>query len=158
MRRSQSSPSTSFLLSLIEGLAAKVQKVTGAGSGVLGTQEQTNGGGLGPAQSFNFDATAYTPHTTGLALILVSVAGTVSGLDDGLILQARSNGSGVGTPVQSSAAASGDAAGASTYAIVSITAGTPITPGASVANSTNGHTVSTLAGGVNVTIIELQTH
>lgn len=128
----------------------------GSSSGTNATRN-TASGVIGAAQSITFDAPAYTPLTTGFALIMIAYNGTVSNAGDGVIIQPRINAASANNASNANSSGGDEAAGVA-YGLQAITAGVAFTPGVVVTNNTGGHTVAAGASGIQVTVIELQTH
>lgn len=111
---------------------------------------------IGAGQTNTFDAPAYTPLTTGTALLIVSSVNTVSSAGDGVAMAFRVNGSPLANYSGNAHAVGGTTGSGSASAVMPIVKGVPITPGAALGNNTTGHTVATAAGGLVVTVVELQ--
>lgn len=148
-------------LKRLEGLVALAlaRAVKAAGSptakGTNATRTSTSGI-IGAAQQISFDAPAYTPLTTGNALLVCNAEVTTSNSGDGVALIPRVGGVNLATVAGNAHAVGGTAGTGSVSAVVAIVKGTPITPGVQAANNTVGHTAAAGSAGLQVTIIELQ--
>jgi hypothetical protein len=155
MKQDKTNPGNG-LRSLIDGALAKVAQKAAA-SGITNATRVSLSGVIGAAQSNTYDAPSYTPLTTGNALLIVNASSTVSNAGDGVTLQPRLAGAPIAGVAGNANATGGTGADGSFSVVIPIVAGVPIVPGAVITNNTGGHTVSTAAGGLQVTVIELQT-
>lgn len=112
----------------------------------------TNTATLFAAQSISFDGAAYTPKTTGLALILAFGECASSNAGDEVQWQTRENGVGAGTKFQNGSSTVNNSG--TLFNIVPITKGTPLTVGLQATNATGG-TVTAAPLGFSVLIVEL---
>ena len=127
----------------------------GTGGGTLATRTSLSGI-IGASNQITFDAPAYTPLTTGSALLIVNAEVTTSGSGDGVALLPRVANANLAGLGGNASAVAGTIGSGSFSCVIPITQGVALTPGVQAANNTGAHTCSCAAGGLQVTIIELQ--
>lgn len=141
----------------LKPVIARLAGISGTPGSVNATRTSTSGV-IGAALTNTFDAPAYTPVTTGSALLIVNSLNTTSGSGDGVALIPRLGMASIANVAGNADAVGGTVGSGSLTTVIAIVAGVPIVPGVQIAQNTGGHTVATGAAGLQVTIVELQTH